>query len=82
MNRVLGVPAIISRTYAEPSPRPSPTGRGSETSLPLGGTEGGILPFCVSPILSISRFVTLTPALSQRARESLVSPLPLGEGRG
>jgi len=33
-------------------------------------------------ILSISRFVTLTPALSQRARESLVSPLLWERGGG
>jgi len=36
----------------------------------------------MTAILSISRFVTLTPALSQREREYLVSPRPLGEGRG
>jgi len=33
-------------------------------------------------ILSIPKFYTLTPALSQWEREYLVSPRPLGEGRG
>jgi len=32
--------------------------------------------------ISISRFITLTPALSQRAREYLVSPLQWERGGG
>jgi len=41
----LDVQSQHDRTYAEPSPRPSPTGQGSKTSLPLGGTEGGDFAF-------------------------------------